>query len=140
MLALLLIPFLLMHINSLLYRFFQISFTLIPPNILLKSFLSKTTSRLTIPFFIVQNSARRVAIWPYCLIDSLTLEILICNMARGCVLDSSERKYDSVLSCCRHENRLFVLWKKKNFSERGKAFNFLKNGPIPWSYKTILSV
>ena len=38
-------------INSLLYHFLQFSFTLIPPNILLKTFLSKAASRLAISLF-----------------------------------------------------------------------------------------
>ena len=42
--------------NSLLYRFLQFSFTLFPPNILIKIFLAKAASRLAIPSFIVKDS------------------------------------------------------------------------------------
>ena len=48
-------------IISFLYRFLQFSLTLISPNILLKSFLSKTASHLAIPLFNVQDSAPYVA-------------------------------------------------------------------------------
>jgi len=47
-------------INSLLYRFLQFSFTLIPPNIHL-TFLSKAASHLAISVFNVQDSALYVS-------------------------------------------------------------------------------
>ena len=48
-------------INSSLYRFLQFSFTLIPPDILLKTFLSQAVSRLVTSSFNVPDSAPYVA-------------------------------------------------------------------------------
>jgi len=47
--------------NAVLNRFLQFSFTLIPPNIYLKTFLSKTVSRLALPLFSVKDSAPYIA-------------------------------------------------------------------------------
>jgi hypothetical protein len=47
--------------NSLLYHFLQLSFTLIPPDIRLKTFLPKPASRLAISPFSTQHFALYVA-------------------------------------------------------------------------------
>jgi len=47
--------------SSLLYHFLQFSFTLVPPNILLKTFLSKAARHLAISLFNVQTSAPYVS-------------------------------------------------------------------------------
>ena len=48
-------------IYSLLYGFLQISFILIPPSIVLKTFHSKSANRLAISLFSVEDSAGYVA-------------------------------------------------------------------------------
>ena len=49
-------------INSLLYRFLQFSFTLIPPNFLLKIFLSKLATRLAMSLLNVLDSGPHIVI------------------------------------------------------------------------------
>ena len=49
------------YINSLLYHFLQFSFTLIPPHICLKTFLSTVACHLVTSSFSIQDSAPHVA-------------------------------------------------------------------------------
>ena len=47
----------LLKVNSLLYSFHHYSFTLMPPNVIFKTFLSQAASRLAVPSFNAKHSA-----------------------------------------------------------------------------------